>query len=56
MDPLLEDKDQKPKVELTKVSKSLYPDLDGQEGILKKKPYFQFEEDESSKAILFNSG
>jgi len=56
MDPLLEDKDQKPKVELTKVSKSLYPDLDSKEGILDKKPYFQFEEDDSSKAILFNSG
>jgi hypothetical protein len=56
MDPLLEDKDKKPQVELTKVSKSLYPDLDSQKGILEKKPYFQFEEDESSKAILFNSG
>ena len=54
MDPLLEDKDQKPKVELTKVSKSLYPDLDGQEGILKKKPYFQFEEDEMNLTKLLN--
>ena len=56
MDPLLDEKDRRPKVEITAVGKSLYPDLNGQEGILEKKPYFQFEEDESSKAILFNSG
>jgi len=56
MDPLLDEKDRKPKVEITAAGNSLYPDLNGQEGILEKKPYFQFEEDESSKAILFNSG
>jgi len=55
MDPLITEDARKPKVE---TSSSLYPDLRAQdkEGILEKTPYFQFEEDESSSAILFNSG
>jgi len=55
MDPLITEDGRKPKVE---TSSSLYPDLRAQdkEGILEKTPYFQFEEDESSSAILFNSG
>jgi len=56
MDPLLTEDGRKPRVETG--SSSLYPDLRAQdkEGILDKAPYFQFEEDETSSAILFNSG
>jgi len=54
MDPLLEEDGRKPKVEVTNGGSALYPELNGQDGF-EKKPYFQFEEDESSKAILFNS-
>lgn len=57
MDPLLAEGARKPKVEMTG-SSSLYPDLrvQGKEGMLEKAPYFQFEEDETSSEILFNSG
>ena len=70
MDPLLTQDGRKPRVETG--SSSLYPDLRTQdkegildkapyydqdkEGILDKAPYYQFEEDETSSAILFNSG
>jgi len=55
MDPLLEEKDRIPKVQVTNGGGALYPELNGQDEALEKKPYFQFEEDESSKAILFSS-
>ena len=56
MDPLLDEEGKSKRAEITNVGNSLYPNLGDADTKLDKKPYYPFEEDDSSKKILLNNG